>query len=158
VTRWDRLQHLVTLLFHPIKILITFAQVLSALGPVLHVQYPPFMYELTDVLRLLMLNVRDWIQVDCLHGAIPNVLWSTLNTFGSSSVLHNIPSMGQIVLGFFGEHCTPEWVILGRWGRAELLLPVGPQRLCHSSRSLFRRGASIPRCLAPDGRPRHSGD
>jgi hypothetical protein len=49
--RASKLPILARVIFHPTKIVISFAQVLAALGPVLHIHLPPFMQVLSEFLR-----------------------------------------------------------------------------------------------------------
>ena len=76
----SQLEHFVQLTFHPVKIIITFAQVLSTLGPVLHVKFPPIIDQISVWLRFFMVNLRDWVEIDCVKGLDYYALW-TINVF-----------------------------------------------------------------------------
>ena len=63
--RASKLPILARVIFHPTKIVISFAQVLAALGPVLHIHLPPFMQVLSEFLRSFIFDIRSIVQVDC---------------------------------------------------------------------------------------------
>ena len=51
--------------FHPVRIVISFGQVIVQLGPVLSVQYPARFQHIIDALRPIMFNIRNYVQIDC---------------------------------------------------------------------------------------------
>ena len=61
----NKRHYVARILFHPCKIVISFAQVLSALGPVLHIRLPDFMQNLSEYLRTFMFDIRSIVQIDC---------------------------------------------------------------------------------------------
>ena len=69
------LRKLARLLFQPIKILLTFAQVLGALGSVLHLQMPDFMRSIADAAKAFVFDVRSFIQLECWTAVEFYALW-----------------------------------------------------------------------------------
>eukprot|EP01052_Picozoa_sp_SAG31_P003130 SAG31_NODE_117_length_24022_cov_6.878067_14_plen_726_part_00 len=65
ISQLVRVKQIFRYFFHPVRIVISFSQVIVQLGPVLHVQYPAKMRAIIDALKPIMFNLRNYIQVDC---------------------------------------------------------------------------------------------
>jgi hypothetical protein len=74
---------------------ISFAQVLSALGPVLHIRLPDFMQNLSEYLRTFMFDIRSLVQVDC---------WGVFDYYGLWSIhIFAVPTV-MLLIGELYAH------------------------------------------------------
>jgi hypothetical protein len=63
------------LVFQPLKILLSYAQVLGSLGSVLHLELPPFMDTVHDIARAFIFDVQAIVQLDCWSSVQFYTLW-----------------------------------------------------------------------------------
>jgi hypothetical protein len=114
----QKMMAMARVVFQPGRIIIGFFQVIMQIGPVLHLDFPPWMEKVLDYMRPLAIDFQTILQIKCLGELGFDVVWIIKTLIVPTTVA------GFILLWYFYERRKVDRGIAGERCRGNLFVLV----------------------------------